>query len=350
MLVSVIVPVYKVEKYIHRCVDSILNQTFRDFELILVDDGSPDRCGAICEEYAAKDSRIHVIHRQNGGLSAARNSGIEWALEHSDSQYLTFIDSDDWVHPQFLELLVYGVQAAGTPVSMVGRSYVTDYDPAFATYEHLPEPVVYDGEKLFLSREWDFNYAWGKLYEKEQFRSLRYPEGKNFEDVFTTYQVLFAVKAIALMDEPLYFYFRNHEGISHSPWNEKELVIFEGMRAQMDFYRVNGYERAFEKEEKLYVNHFAYQLIRIRENKADWEKNKPTWRKLRREMRMLMKNSNGKYTYKTMPYCFEAAYPRLVEWKRLTVAALRVLKDGGPAAMIRKLTAVIRRANNHGND
>ena len=94
MLVSVIVPVYKVEKYIHRCVDSILAQSFRDFELILVDDGSPDNCGAICEEYAAKDSRIHVIHQANGGLSAARNTGIEWALAHSDSQWLTFIDRD----------------------------------------------------------------------------------------------------------------------------------------------------------------------------------------------------------------------------------------------------------------
>ena len=104
--ISVIVPVYKVEKYIHRCVDSILNQTFSDFELILVDDGSPDNCGAICDEYAAKDSRVVVIHQENGGLSAARNAGIDWAFANSDSQWLSFIDSDDWVHPEYLQKLL----------------------------------------------------------------------------------------------------------------------------------------------------------------------------------------------------------------------------------------------------
>ena len=101
--ISVIVPVYKVETFIHRCVDSILCQSFEDFELILVDDGSPDSCGDICEAYAAKDSRIHVIHQENGGLSAARNTGIDYVMEHSTSKWLAFVDSDDWLHPDFLK-------------------------------------------------------------------------------------------------------------------------------------------------------------------------------------------------------------------------------------------------------
>ena len=104
--ISVIVPVYKVEKYIHRCVDSILEQTYADFELILVDDGSPDNCGAICDEYATQDSRVVVIHQENGGLSAARNAGIDWAFTNSDSQWISFVDSDDWVHPEYLERLL----------------------------------------------------------------------------------------------------------------------------------------------------------------------------------------------------------------------------------------------------
>ena len=103
--ISVIVPVYKVENYLHRCVDSILGQSFADFELILVDDGSPDNCGSICDAYAVKDSRIRVIHQENGGLSAARNAGIDWVFAHSDSQWLTFIDSDDWIHGSFLQIL-----------------------------------------------------------------------------------------------------------------------------------------------------------------------------------------------------------------------------------------------------
>ena len=100
--ISVIVPVYKVEKYLSRCVDSILAQTYRDFELILVDDGSPDRCGVMCEEYARQDNRSVVLRRENGGLSAARNTGIDWSFANGNSQFLTFIYIDDWIHPQYL--------------------------------------------------------------------------------------------------------------------------------------------------------------------------------------------------------------------------------------------------------
>ena len=120
MLISVIVPVYKVEKYIHRCVDSILAQTFTDFELILVDDGSPDNCGMICDEYALKDNRIHVIHKENGGLSDARNAGIDWAFEHSNSEWITFIDSDDWIHSRYLEKLYQTVNQFDCQISVCG--------------------------------------------------------------------------------------------------------------------------------------------------------------------------------------------------------------------------------------
>ncbi len=103
--ISIIVPVYNVEKFLPRCIDSILEQTYTNFELILVDDGSPDNCGRICDEYVEKDSRVAVIHQKNGGLSAARNAGLDWAFENSDSEWITFIDSDDWVHPLYLECL-----------------------------------------------------------------------------------------------------------------------------------------------------------------------------------------------------------------------------------------------------
>ena len=104
-LISVIVPVYKVEEYLNRCVDSILSQTFTDFELILIDDGSPDNCGKICDEYAQKDNRVCVIHKKNGGLSSARNTGIDWAFKNSNSQYITFVDSDDLITKDYLEKL-----------------------------------------------------------------------------------------------------------------------------------------------------------------------------------------------------------------------------------------------------
>ena len=129
--ISIIVPVYNVEKYLQRCVDSILAQTFSDFELLLVDDGSPDNCGEICDWYATQDDRVHVIHQKNGGLSAARNAGIDWAFSNSDSQWLNFIDSDDWVHPQYLEVLKNAVDKDGTDLSITKLHRTDHYEKMF---------------------------------------------------------------------------------------------------------------------------------------------------------------------------------------------------------------------------
>ena len=118
--ISVIVPVYKVEAFLGRCVDSILSQSFSDFELILVDDGSPDNCGKMCEDYAKQDDRIHVIHQKNGGLSAARNTGIDWTFKHSESRWLAFVDSDDWVHPDYLKILYNTAKHTSCKLSACG--------------------------------------------------------------------------------------------------------------------------------------------------------------------------------------------------------------------------------------
>lgn len=309
--ISVIVPIYKVEKYIKRCIDSILTQTFRDFELILVDDGSPDKCGQICEEYARKDERIVVLHRENGGLSAARNTGIEWTFLNSESKYITFVDSDDWLHPQYLDILYQAVIKTKSPVSVVGFERVEKIEAGKLYREDdIPEPKVLKPEDFFINHEWNFNYAWGKLYERSYFTEVRYPVGKNYEDTFTTYKILFAGKQVVFIDYPLYYYFYNPEGISHSLWNPSELAVMEGIREQISFYRDNGYARALEKEEQLYVNHFAYQICRIRENKADLKKNLFYLQELRKEMMRLIRKNPEKYGYRKMPQCFEAAYPK----------------------------------------
>ena len=202
-VISIIVPVYKVEKYLKRCVDSILEQTFRDFELILVDDGSPDQCGRICETYAEKDGRIIVLHRKNGGLSAARNTGLDWMFANSESSYVTFIDSDDWIHSLYLETLLGAIEKNNTGVSVAGFQRMDEYqaDTIDKLYR-FPEEVM-GAEDFFLNHEWNFNYAWGKLYRREYFRYVRYPVGKNFEDTFTTYKVLFAAKTVVFIDFPL---------------------------------------------------------------------------------------------------------------------------------------------------
>lgn len=315
MRISVIVPVYRVEKYIHRCVASILGQTFSDLELILVDDGSPDTCGAVCDAYKKMDPRVIALHRKNGGLSAARNTGIEWMLAHSDSEYLTFVDSDDWLHPQYLELLLQGLKYGA--ISMAEKSYVYAKEPDYPVYTAVT-PRTVDAEDL-MCENGNFNYAWGKLFPRAAFATLRFPEGKNFEDVFTTYQAMFAAGQIGLVEVPLYYYFHNPEGISHAPWKETELAVLEGMEQQMAFYRENGYPRALRREETLYINHYAYQLTRIRQNRQDLRKNRPIWHALRREMRRKMKQLG--FTDQTMPQCRAAAHP-YAEWVKKQLGRL----------------------------
>lgn len=312
--ISVIVPVYKVEKYLKRCVDSVLMQTFRDFELILVDDGSPDLCGEMCEKYAEKDKRVIVLHRENGGLSVARNTGLDWIFANSCSTYVTFVDSDDWIHPQYLEILLYILEKNNVPVSVGGFQRVerNSQNNVKKLDEKLSEEVM-EAEDFFLNHEWNFNYAWGKLYRREYFEQIRYPEGKNFEDTFTTYKILFAGKRVAFINFPLYYYFYNTEGISHSLWKPSELAVMDGIRAQIKFYRENGFDRALEKEERLYVNHYAYQIRRIRDNKVDYKKNRFYIKILRREMLELIRQNPEKYGYRKMPQCYDAAYPRLMK-------------------------------------
>ena len=188
--ISVIVPVYKVEPFLSRCVDSLLNQTYRDFELILVDDGSPDSCGDICDRYARQDSRVHVIHQQNGGLSAARNTGIVHCLEESSSDWLAFVDSDDWVHPQYLQRLMEAAEETGCRISVCGF-----YRSSGEAIPEDPEsaPVAMEAEAYYCSQihEGVTAVAWNKLYHRSLFKHLRYPIGKLHEDEFTTYRAVY---------------------------------------------------------------------------------------------------------------------------------------------------------------
>lgn len=233
--ISIIVPVYKVEPYLHRCVDSILTQTFTDFELVLIDDGSPDNCGKICDNYAEKDNRIHVIHQQNGGLSAARNTGIDWVFANSNCQWICFIDSDDWVHPQYLELLLEANKKFSTKISQCGL---------YRTKGEAEEKKI--GRKMFCITpeeqyaKWYTSYACGKVYDRSLFSSVRYPIGTLFEDVTIWIDILFSIDKIAIVDEPLYYYFQREDGITNSTWTPAKLAQIEAWEDQLSFARKHG--------------------------------------------------------------------------------------------------------------
>ncbi len=329
--ISVIVPVYKVEPYLRRCVDSILNQSFSDFELILVDDGSPDNCGAICDEYAQKDDRVVVIHQENGGLSAARNAGIDWAFANSDSQWLAFVDSDDWLHPQMLELLY--TASDGLKTVRVCRHHYTDDDgaaclPVALNKEHC---VCMDQETLLVDHWRDYNYAFGKLYPKAFFETLRYPVGKNYEDAFTTYRALYQADSICYIPCQLYFYFKNTQSITKSAWHEGFLNCFEGIREQLAFYRSHGMLRALEKETELYIEQYAYQIHRIRENDVN-DPEHVHLKQMKKSMREILAQEK-QFALADYPYWMEALHPHAYKGYQV----IEKVKKAGILGSIRKL-------------
>lgn len=262
-LISVIVPVYKVEAYIYRCVDSILEQTYQDFELILVDDGSPDCCGAICDEYAQKDSRVHVIHQTNGGLSAARNAGIDWAFANSDSQWLTFIDSDDWVHPEMLERLLANAVKFKVNVSICGYALTQGETNELKSAEFQNQ--TWEPETFFVNHNTNAVVAWGKLYQKECFAEVRYPVGKIHEDEFTTYKILFAEQSVAVTDMPMYFYYQNANGITKSDWTPRRLDVWEAFEAQIAYFDAYDNKKMVKNRLQNYLWNTIGHLEQIRQ-------------------------------------------------------------------------------------
>lgn len=257
--ISVIVPVYKVEKYLERCIDSIFCQTFSDYDLILVDDGSPDRCPEMCDEIATADNRVVVIHQKNGGLSSARNTGIEWALENSDSEWITFIDSDDWVHPQYLESSLCCLNDFNLSISMCPFIVTSEYDDHFSTINDIAFASI-STEEAFQRKELDPNSSCGRIFRKELFAEVRFPVGKLHEDRFTTYKLLFQFPSVAIINEPMYFYYVNPEGIVHSEWNLRKLDDLEATEQQLEFFKEKQLNKMYVYTVEDYIHLLVYSL------------------------------------------------------------------------------------------
>lgn len=289
--ISVIVPVYNVELYIRRCVDSILGQTYQDFELILVDDGSPDHCGAICDEYAVKDSRIHVIHQKNGGLSAARNSGIDWAFANSDSQWLTFIDSDDWIHRDFLKILLNAAEQKNASVSVCGL-YWTDHCCEDKLFENV-HIMCMNPEQAFTHHHEKCICACSKLIEKRLFSELRFPIGKLYEDAFVTHRFLFASSTVTILQEKLYYYYDNHASITRAKWSDRKLDSIEAHEQRLEFFERHGYQKAWRKEKEVYVEDLMDKirhLLDTRESETDYQ---DTLNRMQEKLRTALKSARA---------------------------------------------------------
>lgn len=224
-LISIIVPVYNVEKYVNQCIDSILNQTYLALEVILVDDGSLDHSGALCDRYALKDSRVKVIHKINGGLSSARNAGLDMAT----GTYIGFVDSDDWIAPSMYEELVHLLQLHEADVAQCGFSLINEKGTVTRKINYgnkfyaNPKEI----EEAFYITDGLSSVAWNKLYKAEIIEGLRFKVGKNNEDLFFLCDVLPRINSIVSTDVSYYYYLQRKESIMGAEFTEKKFDRLE---------------------------------------------------------------------------------------------------------------------------
>lgn len=233
---SIVVPVYKTEKYIDGCIQSILSQTYKDFILILVDDGTPDNSGVICDKYAALDDRVRVIHKENGGLSSARNAGLDVV----DTELVTFVDSDDEIAATMYEKMIYFLDQNNLDIVCCDTYLVRGRTKKFRpTYNK--DKLFFDGKALeeVLNGNID-NAAPNKIYKASLFYDIRFPIGRIYEDVATVYRIFSKADNVGYMKQPFYYYYKRSGSIIASSFNSKgRYDCFLGYREHLEFAERN---------------------------------------------------------------------------------------------------------------
>lgn len=259
-LISVIVPIYKVEEYLSRCVDSIINQTYKNLEIILVDDGSPDDCPKICDDYARKDNRVKVIHKRNGGLSDARNAGMKVAT----GEYISFIDSDDYISLDFIKVLYDTVVLENSDI--VECSVVEFYeDGHFDRYTddlNVSSCETIEGLSMLISENQFHQHVWNKLYKSNQVLDIPFAVGKLNEDEFWTYQIFGRAKKVTKINKTMYYYFQRESSIMGERYNIRRLDALEGINNRYLYINKNFPSLSLKAKLSLYgACMFAYQSV-----------------------------------------------------------------------------------------
>lgn len=249
--VSVIVPIYKVESYLDKCIESIAAQTYRDLEIILVDDGSPDHCPAMCDAWAAEDSRIKVIHKENGGLSDARNAGLSVAT----GALVSFIDSDDWAAPSFIQTLYDAMERTGAEVAECGAAFV-DEDGTVLRLRQAEKPLELspvEALRRLVLEDGVYQTVWNKLYRREI--CIPFETGKLNEDEFFTWKVFEKIEKLAVVETPLYNYLQRGGSIIGTGYHIRRL---DGLVAR--FQRMSALQR-YEELACLTRQQFAFDCL-----------------------------------------------------------------------------------------
>lgn len=258
-LISIVLPVYNVEKYLTECVESVIKQTYTNIEIILVDDGSTDNCGIICDDFLKKDKRIKVIHKKNGGLSDARNFGIK----NAKGKYICFIDSDDYVMESYVEELYNLIIINNASISMCAFQRIDENNKVFLKRK-IKSEVISGRQALLKLNNKNFYpesiVAWNKMYDIKLFENIKYPLGKIHEDEFTTYKLYYQSNKIAITSEILYCYRTVSNSITNSAFREKRLDVLEALEERISFFNqkkeMDLYELSLIQYETVLMIHY----------------------------------------------------------------------------------------------
>ncbi len=304
--ITIITPVYKVEQYLDRCVESILAQTFKDFELILVDDGSPDKCPQMCDEWAKKDGRIRVIHQENQGQAVARNN----ALDIAKGEYISFVDSDDYIHPKYLEILLTNAEKNNAKVSVCSYKRTAksgDFQPLQGGY------AVYNGKEyvqkgLLGEINCGVWLLWDKLFKKECWDNIRLPVGRINEDNATVYKILYECEKVAVCEDILYYYFENQNSTVLQSFKPKHLDWLLVPQEMIAYFTERKDQILVDKCNKMYLSSLEDMLCKVRRNLNDENIEKELYIKLKKQY----KTEKKKYpiTIKTHASLYETLYPK----------------------------------------
>ena len=308
-IISIIIPVYNSSKYLARCLNSVLGQSFCDLEVILVDDGSTDDSGLICDQYALKDKRVRVVHQQNQGQSAARNHGVNIAF----GEWIMFVDSDDMVHPKIVERLYQAVLSyPNIGMAVCRRIEDAEVPKSFFTNITAETSVVSSSESTSLNFYKDGQYywtIWAKLIRKDIILKHPFTVGKYYEDNAVVCKWIYTAKKIAVVPQELYFYQINPEGTTKGKITHKYFDFLWAMEEQIQFYDLIGYSKMCQEALRLYFGSYEDRMDKT----AYFTNKKRIRRKITGDAFRVWKRYKGKYTSVQN------------EWKHILLVALPVV-------------------------
>lgn len=272
--ISIIIPVYNVEEYLPRCIDSLRNQSFQNLEIILVDDGSPDNSGKICDEYALKDDRIKVIHKENGRAYDARNKGLDIAT----GDFIGFMDSDDFIHPEMYQSLYNLLTDYNTDIAQCSFTKVQSGEIIPPVPDNSPRVFSNEGAlaQLYSDVSIEFAVIWNKIYKKELVQNVRFKKAFIHDDEFFTYKLFYAATKVVAIDSEFYYYYQSPNSMIRSPFSARKMEYAEAMEERLTFFREKRLTDLYTLAQKkycLWILYFYYMYSNELQNFPELKKN-----------------------------------------------------------------------------